>query len=579
MISARAEKREGCPAGDPWVLAVLTGVPAGPLGVHGRGPVCQGADGKSLTRTDAAGTTAFTYDGQSRQASKDVAGPTVTYHFDYTHDPAGNLTQSKQTQAAAVHTVGYHYNLLNLLDQSTENDGTTSLFGYDASRQRTDTWNVVSGTNATPTYSTSSTWQLLAPTGFAAHTHNTITSGKLLETKTTTKSSNADANRVADLSYSYDLAAGPCVSAAPAIPHTNFKQTMTDQLSNNVTNYCHDNSGRLIEELTKTSTGGAVSDYSYTYDADGNRTNGPEGAHSYNAVNQITDPGAAFDADGNQTQPNNYSYNATDQTTSFGPTGATYAGADQKERTSLGGTTYASGATGTTSITSTAGTTYYDRDPKGGLIGEHGPDGDLYYYFDGHGSVIGLLNRTGDVQATYSYDAYGAHAAVGGPNTTAGNNNPWQYTSGLLDGTTGLYKYGQRYYQPALGRWTQQDSVESLASLADGNRYAYAGDDPVDRADPSGKVSVDCGILNCTVNFTSGETDALALAASAIVGGYGSGAIAVAAASLGPVSSVLAGGVIATILYLCAYAGLNLGNCISVKVGLDLGALSSHTCN
>ncbi len=49
----------------------------------------------------------------------------------------------------------------------------------------------------------------------------------------------------------------------------------------------------------------------------------------------------------------------------------------------------------------------------------------------------------------------GAHAAVGGPNTTAANNNPWQYTSGLLDGPTGLYKYGQRYYNPALGSWTQ----------------------------------------------------------------------------------------------------------------------------
>ncbi|MCA1683021.1 MAG: hypothetical protein LC685_03375 [Actinobacteria bacterium] len=46
---------------------------------------------------------------------------------------------------------------------------------------------------------------------------------------------------------------------------------------------------------------------------------------------------------------------------------------------------------------------------------------------------------------------------------------------------------GARYYDPNLGRWTQQDSVVSLGDPANGNRYVYAGDDPVSRLDPMGR--------------------------------------------------------------------------------------------
>lgn len=106
-----------------------------------------------------------------------------------------------------------------------------------------------------------------------------------------------------------------------------------------MTSYCHDPSGRLKEELTKTPAGAPVGDYSYVYDVDGNRTTGTEGGHGFTAVNQLTDTGAAFDANGNQTQPNRLGYNANDQTTSFGGTNVTYAGADQKECTSLDSTT------------------------------------------------------------------------------------------------------------------------------------------------------------------------------------------------------------------------------------------------
>lgn len=35
----------------------------------------------------------------------------------------------------------------------------------------------------------------------------------------------------------------------------------------------------------------------------------------------------------------------------------------------------------------------------------------------------------------------------------------WQYAGGYRDVNTGLYKFGERYYDPTLGRWTQQDPI------------------------------------------------------------------------------------------------------------------------
>jgi RHS repeat-associated protein len=40
-----------------------------------------------------------------------------------------------------------------------------------------------------------------------------------------------------------------------------------------------------------------------------------------------------------------------------------------------------------------------------------------------------------------------------------GETNPWKFAAGYLDSSTGLYKFGTRYYDPTLGRWTQQDPV------------------------------------------------------------------------------------------------------------------------
>jgi RHS repeat-associated protein len=51
--------------------------------------------------------------------------------------------------------------------------------------------------------------------------------------------------------------------------------------------------------------------------------------------------------------------------------------------------------------------------------------------------------------------------------------------AGYTDATK-LVKLGTRYYDPNLGRWTQQDPIEgSIASPSTVNRLAYVGNDPL----------------------------------------------------------------------------------------------------
>ena len=93
-----------------------------------------------------------------------------------------------------------------------------------------------------------------------------------------------------------------------------------------------------------------------------------------------------------------------------------------------------------------------------------------------------MVDSSGSVKNSYSYDPYGNSL-----NKNETVSNPWQYASGYYDATTGLYKFGTRYYDPQLGRWTQKDPVGGS-----GNPYVYAGNAPNMQVDPTGRDVIDC---------------------------------------------------------------------------------------
>jgi len=99
----------------------------------------------------------------------------------------------------------------------------------------------------------------------------------------------------------------------------------------------------------------------------------------------------------------------------------------------------------------------------------------------------------------YRYDPYGDTAAH-----TGASSNPWRYTGAFLDEANGFYKMGLRFYDPDLGRWTQQDALQNLLQPAQANRYAYVGCNPTNYTDPS-------GLFGETIDFGAFECDSVGL--------------------------------------------------------------------
>jgi RHS repeat-associated protein len=183
-------------------------------------------------------------------------------------------------------------------------------------------------------------------------------------------------------------------------------------------------------------------------------------------------------------------YNSKNQNISFnsgGPgalnTDMSYLGLGQTERSIAGGATFKDGPLGLAMHSSgPLSTTNYIRNPDGGLLSLRNGSSSYYYLFDRLGSVVALTDSAGNPVNRYFYDPFGNYL-VG---TTEGVANPWQYAGGFKDVFSGYYKFGARYYDSKIGRWTQRDP-----SGQDDNAYAYAGADPVNSVDPSGLAVID----------------------------------------------------------------------------------------
>jgi RHS repeat-associated protein len=118
-------------------------------------------------------------------------------------------------------------------------------------------------------------------------------------------------------------------------------------------------------------------------------------------------------------------------------------------------------------------------------------DGESYYYmYNGHADVTALVNAaTGEVAATYYYDAFGNILE-----STGDVNNNITYAGYQYDEETGLYYLNARMYDPKIARFLQEDTYrgDPMDPLSL-NLYAYCAYNPIMYYDPTGHFSIFSG--------------------------------------------------------------------------------------
>jgi len=108
------------------------------------------------------------------------------------------------------------------------------------------------------------------------------------------------------------------------------------------------------------------------------------------------------------------------------------------------------------------------------------------YMFDITGNPIVLSTSFNTTSYALQFDPYGAATQTAGGTNGGTTQNPYSFHAGLQDRATGYIKFGARWYDPATGTWTQQDTYNAPLSPGNANRYLYAGGDPINNGDPTG---------------------------------------------------------------------------------------------
>lgn len=406
------------------------------------------ANGNVTERTEGSGTWTMAYDDANRLLSQD--GPE---DFSFTYDGVGNATSVTNLNG----TTEYEYTAINMLELLRDPQGAETSYTYDAEKRD---------------------WRIGAayPNGVTAEMQYD-TSGRMIRTT----SRDANNQLINDDQYTFTDPGNPNPGEDSSLRRTwEAKDGRTET-------YSYDALNRLTASQNSLGGTNVAPLFTYTYDGNSNRTsstlnNGTPTTYTYNNADQIG--GANHDANGNMTSSTAWglaagTYNTVDQTTNLTPRNQStlpqgYAGTTQTHWLTSGTTSFETTASLGITRTDNGTISEYTRDSTGALVSMR-RNGETYYYvFDGRGSVVSLTDEDGLQVNAYRYEPYGKAAY-----TLENVPQPFRWNSGYtLNGT--LYKFGARYYDTTIGRWTQVDAVPSEP------RYAYAGSDPINNSDSSG---------------------------------------------------------------------------------------------
>jgi RHS repeat-associated protein len=443
-----------------------------------------GPNGNITKRVDSTGTTTYTYDKLNRLTKEELpSGATNSYGY----DEASNLTSFIDSGG----TTEYRYNGNDEIESMVEPGAGTTKFGYNGDRALDE---------------------ITYPSGVIEKYTLEGSTGR--PETITVEHINPAGPPVPTLSYNYkksgtDTGLIQSVEENPAShgPITQYKYEQLNRLTEAVTElnsesryaYTLNGNGDITEQEVNTSgdTGGEKTYYGYNganelvcSKVGASCSEGTGTSYSYDGAGELTASGST-----------KFSYNAASELTNVSiPTGAeeafSFAGTGQDDLVKAGSATLQNSLLGLTQETTSAGTSYFARLPNGLLIDERTPSGDFNPVYDAQGDIIAFVNSSADAVRTIHYGPYGESKIEGGTAPFLfGYKGGYRIFKNSADESndrpSGMYHFGQRVYEPATARWTQQDPLDQVTGVTQSNRFSFAGDDPINRADPSGQFSVE----------------------------------------------------------------------------------------
>jgi len=274
-------------------------------------------------------------------------------------------------------------------------------------------------------------------------------------------------------------------------------------------NYTYDGTGNVLTLNTEsygydwldrlTSSTGPWTTITYAYDQVGNRVKMVQGStttYTYGSFNRLSSAGSTtytYDANGNVITKNDgfswtFTYDYDNRLTKVVRAGSTvlqsvYDGDGKRIKKTEGNPIV---------FTYQGLNVLYEKDLTSGVVTKRFYANGLqvakmvgstttYLHEDHIGSIRFVSSSTGSQVFSSNYVPYGPQYGA------SGTPDEFLYAGKIYDGSTGLYYFGARYYDPTTGRFVTEDSHRgSLQDPKSLNLYVYCGDNPLKFTDPNG---------------------------------------------------------------------------------------------